>query len=870
MDSLDRKIYAEKIADEISDHYEAQKRGEESDSMVFAISGKWGEGKTVLLDLLEPILNTKKFTVIRFNPWQYSQEDVSLKRSFLRIVKNKLSSNVDLEDLYFDQSKTIINWKPFIRQAVQIIPTLAFIVYIIFPFLFGYTVIEWAQVINTFIKNFWSSGVGGVVFAALIIPVLIKVITVSSRKAQIATAEEFDSKFNELLGDKEKIVVFVDDLDRCTSSTVKVVLDSLKTFFYHKECSYVITGDHTVIERYAAEELNPNKKEQLTGKDLEEGRRFLKKLFNVYWRLPLATPKKIKEFISQEIKKSGIQLNDVQDKNIKTFLIDDRLFERNPRHIKRFIVSLKFAFQSVSLQGQALNENDKNGNSEEDAEEQKISIKEITDNPDLLAKVLLIQEKFYSIYEKLVLHPEEIIKHENSLRAENQPATLSISGKNILENILEKDAEILKNYADLVMIDPQFTNPDNATIFDPTNFFSFSGSTGLPSLKGPDESNFVRYLKSGQFQDRLGKNLEAAPTEKRSRFAQKALQIFSESVDVEKAAVVRESLKMASRLDEWATKLGQWKKNLFSLTPEEQKSLMEYWWKAVLIKSPDMIPLTKKENPNKIDSLWLALDELDISSLNKETQSKLKDLILEDIKLRPPKVKDAEIYINKFGKDDIEKDIDEQLDNPTTCKLFMDNLITAELKDGKFNEIIKNKLSVFLRDFTHIDWLITNKEYLKGIELFESAKTNFRKWAKDVKQLIQISKKRVELELSTEDIQIIAKEIVQFIKKSPSLDFLDDGHVVACLNKEDKKECFLKLKEVLGDDTESPEKRKQASEFLMKSKGIWGDMELSDTYEYLKTIKKIKFGKLTDLKNKPKEIQDSWGFNDPSESQVKE
>src|SRR3989344_9264306 len=103
-DNLARKIYAAKIAEEIADHYQAQKDGKESDNIVFAISGKWGEGKTVLLDLLEPKLKEKSFSVIRFNPWQYSQEDVSLKRSFLRIVKEKLASDVSLDDLYFDHS----------------------------------------------------------------------------------------------------------------------------------------------------------------------------------------------------------------------------------------------------------------------------------------------------------------------------------------------------------------------------------------------------------------------------------------------------------------------------------------------------------------------------------------------------------------------------------------------------------------------------------------------------------------------------------------------------------------------------------------------------------------------------------------------
>ena len=426
-DTLKRKIYADKIAEEIDSHYQTKKEVGHGDNMVFAISGKWGEGKTELLGLLEPKLTEKGFTVIRFNPWQYSHEDISLKRSFLRVVKEKIHSEVDLSDLYYDRSKTIIDWKSVVSPLLKIILVSAFVVFVLIPAIFNYPIGDWWNGVVMALKNFWGSGISGVILTALIIPLLIKTIIVSSRAAQVTTAEEFEDKFRELLNGKSKLVIFIDDLDRCTSKTVKTVLDSLRTFFCHPECSYVITGDHTVIERYAAEELNPKKKE-FTGKDIEEGRRFLKKLFDVYWRLPLATPKVFKEFLVDEIKKSGITLKEAQDKNIKNFLLDDGFFERNPRHVKRFITALKFALESVKAQLEELSQ--ENGtNEDDDIKDQKKFIQEILDNPDLLAKVLLIQEKFYPVYEKLILYPAEIVNHEKMLRGSSKPEELAIGGK---------------------------------------------------------------------------------------------------------------------------------------------------------------------------------------------------------------------------------------------------------------------------------------------------------------------------------------------------------------------------------------------------------------------------------------------------------
>ncbi len=77
-DSLAREIYAQKIADEIKERYESEKEEflkknkQVRENTVFAISGKWGEGKTALLDLLEPALRKYGFKIARFNPWKYA------------------------------------------------------------------------------------------------------------------------------------------------------------------------------------------------------------------------------------------------------------------------------------------------------------------------------------------------------------------------------------------------------------------------------------------------------------------------------------------------------------------------------------------------------------------------------------------------------------------------------------------------------------------------------------------------------------------------------------------------------------------------------------------------------------------------------
>ena len=860
-DTLKRKIYADKIAEEIDSHYQTKKEVDHGDNMVFAISGKWGEGKTELLGLLEPKLTEKGFTVIRFNPWQYSHEDISLKRSFLRVVKEKIHSEVDLSDLYYDRSKTIIDWKSVVSPLLKIILVGAFVVFVLIPAIFNYPIGDWWNGVVMALKNFWGSGISGVILTALIIPLLIKTIVVSSRAAQVTTAEEFEDKFRELLCGKSKLVIFIDDLDRCTSKTVKTVLDSLRTFFCHPECSYVITGDHTVIERYAAEELNP-KKEEFTGKDIEEGRRFLKKLFDVYWRLPLATPKVFKEFLADEIKKSGIKLTETQDKNVNNFLIDDGFFERNPRHVKRFITALRFALESVKAQLQELSQGN-GANEDDDIKDQKKYIQEILDNPDLLAKVLLIQEKFYPVYEKLILYPAEIVNHEKSLRGSSKPEELVIANKNVLE-ILEKDNEALKNYAGLINLEPQFTDAYNSTIYDPTNFLAFSGATGLPSLKGPDEANFPQYIKAGQLVERLGTNLEAVPKEKRERFAQRALQIFDDktTTEQEKLNVISESLKEATQSDEWAAKLEQWKEKLFALPVASQNTLAKDFWTAALQKLPNLLSKIKTEKPQYFELLWPVLESIEEARLHPDTKSQIEKLLKYSVSAQPLNLKGVKIYLDKFGSKVLEEEIKSKLVDLPTSKLYFEHCQALNDPDDKIAKIVLLKIKSFVEDFANIDWVVQNRDFVKSINLFGNVKNRLSQWSKDQKQLLKIASIKSALELSDQENEIIKNQAVELIQKSADLQFIEDSNVQATLDKESRKRIFEGLVSILGGNDESLEKRKKAAALLNKNSNIWSGMEKNDVYDFLKQVKKLKLGRIADLKDSPKTILDSWGYDD--------
>ncbi len=865
-DNLARITYAEKIANEISDHYDSEKlaflSGEkkERENIVFAISGKWGEGKTSLLNFLEIPLTKKGFTVIKFNPWKYSQEDITLKRAFLCTIKDKLNSLVDLDDLYYDRTKTIlnINWITAIRWTL----TAAFVIFIVVPAVFNINVYQWAATILDLIKRFLSSPMATPVLTAFLIPIIVKVITLNRSSANVSTAEEFEKKFEELLKGQEKIVMFVDDLDRCNPKTVKVILDSLKTFFQHPECSYIITGDHTVIERYAGDELELPE-ETAQQQKLQEGRRFLKKLFDVYWRLPLPTPRQFGIFIDGELKISKINLNQQQSDNLKSFLSDDKLFERNPRHVKRFLTKLRFALEGVGLQKKEI---ENTQSEDESASDEKSALDDILGNPDLLGKVLLIEEFFYPVYEKLILHPEELVIHEKSLRAGTNQSELKIAGKSVLLILddKEKDIEYLEVYAAFVNKSPKFTDEDNSTLHEVANYFSFSGSTGLPSLLGPDEANFEQYFRSGQLADKLGAILAVAKKDKNKNLSSKAIDIFDKStIPAEKLNIIRESLKLSSKLDEWAAELPQWKIKLFTLPPDQQNLLSRDFWPAVLQKKPELLSTIRSEKPVYFESVWETLGTIEISTLPLNTAAELEKIAKDTVTSQPLNLKGVEMYLQKFDSEEVKKHINTQLDKTDICKTYIEHIKAVGFPEGKISTMATTKLQGFLSDFNNLDWAIANKDFIKSVDLFNRLRQNAISWSKDSKQLIKIVDQAGNLEFTDEEKKQITTMIPTLIKKSADTQFLNNVNVQSFLAKEQRIISFKELENILADAGESLEKRKESAQSLLKTNSLWNGLETNDVYETLKEVKKLKLSKAADLKDKPKEILDSWGYNEP-------
>lgn len=470
MDS--RSPFVKEVAKTITERH-----GKESGSFIFGISGKWGEGKTTFLDELKQNLEGKDspFKVVDVNPWKFSVDRISFLRNFLRVLYESagLNSKAALRDLDVDTSKSDIDWARFILFIINIA-----IVCFLFtqePFFTFFTTLP----------SQWQF-----FFAVIIIPIflaLVQSVTVVEKTDHAtATLDRFGDLFEDVLAKfkdaGKEPVVFVDDLDRVTPEMARDVLDNLRTFFDKKQVTFVVTGDHTVLESHLGRSLLPDEEPPA---QLEEGRRFMKKIFNVYWRLPLPIKKELQDFIEEEFKKrgdslSGIFSEEVDRKTFRTYL--EKYFESNFRQIIRFLDKVIFNFQIIKQKAY------------EGDEQQAPFFKEMLEGrPLLVVRSLLIEELCAPLFDKMVRDVGILQKLEYAAEKkdtgkvsqliEQSKAALSPSQRTFIEQFIYEE--------------PRFYKELRLQVRNLQPYLSLAADASLGDERGPSGQDFIVTLNDG-------------------------------------------------------------------------------------------------------------------------------------------------------------------------------------------------------------------------------------------------------------------------------------------------------------------------------------------------------------------------------------
>jgi hypothetical protein len=358
--------------------------------------GKWGTGKTTILDALKRKFHATEIAVIMIDAWKH--EGDALRRTFLQDTINQLqkkqgtkqylSTDVKLsENLHVPISRTF-------RSGIKPNWSLIWPLLIILAVLVGVGFLIDARSPNN-LGTYISTVLGGALVAGIILWLLQQSVTtetVTTTTERFEDPHEFEAEFKKIINQivAEKLLVIIDNLDRVSCDKAVELLSTIKTFLEEKKCVFLIACDADAIKKHLEKQYSPDS-ENINAVSKIDGDEFLRKFFNSFLIIPEFIDTELQSYTESLLQETKISVADLPD----IAYVITKAFRDNPRQIKQFINTLLSHFL-LAKRREASGELPKGS---------------ITENVAYLAKDLVLRLRFPENYDSVTR--EKIISPTN-------------------------------------------------------------------------------------------------------------------------------------------------------------------------------------------------------------------------------------------------------------------------------------------------------------------------------------------------------------------------------------------------------------------------------------------------------------------------
>ncbi len=249
------------------------------------IHGDWGAGKSSILEMVaekitnEPKTNEGKFSCIRFNGWKHQ----GFEDSKIALMSAIVSELIEKENLGHKAEGIVkklwknINWMSVAKTAGK---TALGIATGTAPIAIMSSVLDKLKTIGKTEE--------GISFAVDAIGGFLKDAKIEEDTSSNTEFTEFQKNFKDLLDEAkiEKLVVLIDDLDRCLPDVAIDTLEAIRLFMFTGKTAFVVAADEFMI-RYAVKKhfpdvIDENKFNAGSG----FANKYLEKLIQVPFRIP--------------------------------------------------------------------------------------------------------------------------------------------------------------------------------------------------------------------------------------------------------------------------------------------------------------------------------------------------------------------------------------------------------------------------------------------------------------------------------------------------------------------------------------------------------------------------------------------------------
>ena len=319
--------------------------------MAILISGGWGTGKTSAMRWLDGLLkhwnqtgNGMKVHPVWFYPWKYEKkEDV-----WRGLVSEVIIASIKVEDITWQRAKNAA--KQFgLFLGKSFLHTLASVKF----------------------KGKVSAGAAEAEAEAdltCLKDILAEYQEVAHpEKAYLNEFEESLEKWvTTTLGDDERMVIFIDDLDRCMPEIALQVLEALKLYLNIPKLIFVVGVDKTVVEKLVVEHYRKlglvgrrqadeaEEQQRRRQSDEDKARQYLSKMFQVEVELA-PTQHQVRQFLREQLDAIPYWTEKLSEEHRTLFgEIVLKLAGRNPREVKRLLNSGLMAGAGTEMMQRAL------------------------------------------------------------------------------------------------------------------------------------------------------------------------------------------------------------------------------------------------------------------------------------------------------------------------------------------------------------------------------------------------------------------------------------------------------------------------------------------------------------------------------------
>ena len=270
--------------------------------ITIGLYGDWGSGKSSVLKILEKELEEDKDSiVIYFDGWTFESFD-DAKLALIQGIVDELEKSEKFKEKVKDKAEDIVNAFSKLKRSINWMRILKVTAKSAIPVLSasmtgGLSVIP--MLISAFQEH--KDDLTDILTGEKAEEFLKDIIGTDKEEKKYAAVREFRNDFSDLIKKSryEKVIILIDDLDRCLPRHIIENLEAIKLFLNVPGTAFVIAADEYIVSNAIKSEYQSLIKASEQDKaDRNIGELYMEKFIQLPYRLPSLSNKEVETYVN--------------------------------------------------------------------------------------------------------------------------------------------------------------------------------------------------------------------------------------------------------------------------------------------------------------------------------------------------------------------------------------------------------------------------------------------------------------------------------------------------------------------------------------------------------------------------------------------